>query len=79
MRYYYLIDENAMNNTAVCFSRKKDMLEHAKRFCFAWYYTTNKKDLPPKINAIVGNGICKDYKAKNNQFIMKDSLKDRRK
>lgn len=79
MRYFYLIDENAMNDYAVCFSSKKAMIEHAKRYCFAWYYTTNKKDIPPRIKTIIGNGICKDYHKKNDVLVIKDSLKDRRK
>ena len=79
MKYFYLVDDNAMKDCAICFSNKKSMLEYANRYCFAWHFTTNKRDLPPRIKTILGNGVCKDYNTKDNVLVIKNSLKDRRK
>ena len=77
MKYYYLIDITCSN--AMCFNSKKDMVEYAKNHCVEWYFVNNKKDLPRNIKYVIGNAVCKDYKIKNESFVMKDSLKDRRK
>ena len=89
MRYYYLVqtglfdDCNGINACVLCFNSKKSMLHYAKEqyqknSLFRWYYVTNKKDLPASTMIIIGNGICKDYHKKNNELVIKDSLKDRR-
>ena len=79
MKYYYLIRCNEDIDYAVCFSNKKEMMRYAKdNLILAWYYTTNKRDIPPRITRILGNGICKDYTVKDSTFVIKNSLKDRR-
>ena len=80
MKYFYLIDSSDMSkNFSICFSNKKDMLSYAKMNCMSWYYVVNKKDIPPRIIRILGNNTCKDYNIKDDTFVIKDSLKDRRK
>ena len=76
MRYYYLV---TTNDYSICFKSKKEMVEHAKKYYPAWYYVCNKRDLPSYVKEIIGNDICKDYHIKANEFVIKDSLKDRRK
>ena len=80
MKYYYLIDAaDITKNYAVCFGSKKKMVEYANQNCLIWFYVVNKKYLPERITNIIGNGICKDYRTKDNVLVIKDSLKDRRK
>lgn len=76
MRYYYLVTRE---DYSICFNNKKNMVEYARNYCTVWYYVCNKRDLPKYVNRIVGNNICKDYNIKANEFVIKDSLKDRRK
>lgn len=76
MRYYYLVTKN---DYSICFNNKKEMVEYAKNYHPVWYYVCNKRDLPKYVNKIFGNNICKDYNIKENEFVIKDSLKDRRK
>lgn len=65
---------------AICFSNKKNMIDYVKyNHIYKWYFVNNKKDIPKNITEIVGNNICKDYRFKENNFVMKNSLKDRRK
>lgn len=79
MKYYYLFVNNEGIDHAICFNGKKDMMEHVKKYdAINWAYTTNKKTLPKHITKIIGNGICKDYNTKDNNFVIKNSLKDRR-
>ena len=78
MKYYYLIGYDM--DYAVCFSSKKAMARYAAdNNLYKWYYVVNKKEIPKNLYYVFGNGICKDYKIKQNEIIMKDSLKDRRK
>lgn len=77
MRYYYLVDTD--KDFAVCFNSKKSMVDYAMQNCFVWYYVVNKKQIPDRIKKIVGNGICKDYKVREKNFVMKNSLKDKKK
>lgn len=77
MKYYYLLTGS---DHAICFSNKKSMIKYATdNSLIAWVYTTNKRTLPKYIKSIVGNGICKDYTTKNDNFVIKNSLKERRK
>ena len=78
MRYYYLVESG--KETAFCFCSKKQIVQFARTICGPnWFICNNKKELPAYVIKVSGGGICKDYRIKNSQFVIKDSLKDKKK